>query len=157
MTKTLDTDIIQALSARCTDEMYASNFYRSASAWARDKGLDNLAKYFAEESNTEQIHLSELMDYLADWNAPTILELPAKCELGTTLPEILQYAYDMELKLGDAYNNMRRAILATDLFTYDFLSIYTSRQNEAIIEYNNLIKQREQSPSDLWFDKFCLS
>ena len=152
MTKSLAPDIAQALSERATSEMYASNFYRSASGWARNAGLSNTAKYFANEADQEQVHLSLLLDYLADWNVPTIPALPPPCDLPNTLGEILQYAYDMEYKLGEDYNTTRLAIQHTDLFTYDFLEFYTKRQTEAIIEYNDLIKKHSASTMDLWFD-----
>ena len=152
--KNLSNPIVTALSARAQDELYATLFYRALSGWCRDAGMANAATYFANEADDEQKHLQKLLDWCADWNVPITVPVPERCEPIVDFESALLKAYDMELNLGMAYNDLRRLIWTEDLFTYDFLAFFTDVQATSVIEYNDLLKQWEGSKAlgIIWFD-----
>lgn len=158
-TRNLNADIVRILSLRAQDEAYASTFYRAASGWCRDAGLNNSADYFAKEADDEQAHLQRLLDWLADWNEPIVVPPPSVVVRPSTLADILGKAYEMELALGDAYNQLRQLIWSQDLFTYDFLAFYTDVQARSVIEYNDLLKQYEgcKALGDIYFDRTIMA
>ena len=137
--KTLNDAVINAINARISDELTAHYFYNAAHNWCSDKNYKNATSFFAEETSNELEHAQKLQKYLVDWNATPLLENVTMNFEFTSLPDIIEKAYKLELDLLDNYVKDSQSIFGIDLTTFDFLQEFRKIQNDSVIEYSDLL------------------
>jgi ferritin len=139
----LNDAVASALNARIGDEYTAHFFYNAAHNWCMDKNYKNAAAFFAGETMAELEHAQKLQKYLVDWNCtPSLPKTETNFEF-TSLPDIIEKAYKLELDLFNKYVKDSQAIFGIDLSTFDFLQGYRQIQNDSVIEYSDLLAALE--------------
>lgn len=137
--KKLNDQTVSQLTDRLKDEYTAHFYYRSAANWCRNMNYKKAAAFFENESNTELEHATGLQEYMDDFNVqPEIPQTETDFKF-STLVDIINGAYDMELNLLNAYNKSSSELFTSDLTTFDFLQSYRTGQKEAVIEYSDLL------------------
>ena len=140
---TLGKETIQLLTDRLRDEYTAHYFYRNASNWCRGVGYKNAEAFFAKEAENELGHAKLLQDYMVDWNVqPTLPEIKPAIEF-ESLIDIVNKAYALEYGLYTSYNKDSVKLFQSDSTTFDFLQQLRTGQNEAVIEYSDLLNAAE--------------
>jgi ferritin len=139
----LNEAVANALNARIGDEYTAHYFYNSAHNWCMDKNYKNAAAFFAGETMSELEHAQKLQKYLVDWNCtPSLAQVETNFEF-TSLPDIIEKAYKLELDLFNKYIKDSQAIFGIDLATFDFLQGFRQTQSDSVVEYSDLLAALE--------------
>jgi len=139
----LGKETIQILTKRIADEYMAHYFYRNATNWCRGVGYKNAEAFFSKEAQNELEHAQKLQEYMVDWNIqPTLPEIEPKIEF-EGLIDIVNKAYAMEYGLYESYNSDSLKLFQSDITTFDFLQQFRQGQNEAVIEYSDLLNAAE--------------
>lgn len=141
--KQLEQFSVNELNARLKDEYMAFFFYRAASNWCENQGFSIAAKFFAEESDTENGHAKVIQDYLNGWNV--IPALPSvsipQSEFGG-LKDIITQAYGIEYALYEKYERSSINIFeANDVCTFDFLQQFRKIQTDSVREYSDMLNK----------------
>ena len=130
---------VRLLTDRLRDEYVAHYFYRSATNWCKGIGYNKAAAFFAEEAESELEHAKKLQTFLVDWNIePSLPSIKPNIQF-TDLIDIVNKAYVMEYALFDSYCKDSHTVFQTDINTYDFLTEFRKLQNDAVIEYSDLL------------------
>lgn len=160
--QTLPQKAIDILTARINDEQAAFYFYISASAWCRLNGYNKCAEYFSVESSNEEAHYKQLINFLSDWNVKVDFKVvgePAKNF--TSLQQIFEMAYEMEVQLYERYNANAIDIFPICQNTYLTLTEFVRVQNYSVIDANNyltkLYNYQQTDPSLVLFDEEVFS
>ena len=140
---TLNEAVVSTLNSRIGDEFTAHYFYNAAHNWCSDKNYKNAAAFFAGETANELEHAQKLQKYLVDWNAKPVLSAVTMNFDFTSLPDIIEKAYKLELDLFNKYVKDSQAIFGIDLSTFDFLQGYRQIQADSVIEYSDLLAALE--------------
>ena len=136
---TLSEKVIKILTDRIKDEYTAHYFYRAAANWCQDMNYAKAAEFFKAEAVDELTHAQALEEYMVDFNVqPEILPAPTKHSF-KNLIDIVNGAYEMELKLMKAYNQNSNDLFTEDITTFDVLGKFRKIQRNAVTEYNDLI------------------
>lgn len=131
----LNDVVVETINARIGDEYTAHYFYTAAHNWCVDANYENAAAFFKHEMEDELNHSHQLQKWLVDWNClPTIPEFKTAFTF-TSLPDIIEQAYRLELDLLDKYLEDSRSIFSVDLATFDFLRELREGQAGSVIEY----------------------
>lgn len=140
---TLSDVVVNTLNARIGDEYTAHYFYNAAHNWCADKNYKNAAAFFAGETASELEHAQKLQNYLVDWNCvPTLPKVEPNFKF-TSLPDIIEKAYQLELDLFNKYLKDSQSIFGIDLATFDFLQEFRNIQTTSVVEYSDLINALE--------------
>ena len=130
---------VRLLTDRLRDEYVAHYFYRSATNWCKGIGYNKAAAFFAEEAESELEHAKKLQTFLVDWNIePSLPSIKPNIQF-TDLIDIVNKAYVMEYALFDSYCKDSHTVFQTDINTFDFLTEFRKVQNDAVIEYSDLL------------------
>ena len=130
---------VRLLTDRLRDEYVAHYFYRSATNWCKGIGYIKAAAFFAEEAESELEHAKKLQTFLVDWNIePSLPSIKPNIQF-TDLVDIVNKAYVMEYSLFDSYCKDSHTVFQTDINTFDFLTEFRKVQNDAVIEYSDLL------------------
>lgn len=130
---------VRLLTDRLRDEYVAHYFYRSATNWCKGIGYNKAAAFFAEEAEAELEHAKKLQTFLVDWNIePSLPSIKPNIQF-TDLIDIVNKAYVMEYALFDSYCKDSHTVFQTDINTFDFLTEFRKLQNDAVIEYSDLL------------------
>lgn len=140
---TLNEAVVSTLNSRIGDELTAHYFYNAAHNWCMDKNYKNAMAFFAGETANELEHAQKLQKYLVDWNAKPVLPNVTMNFEFTSLPDIIEKAYELELDLFNKYVKDSQAIFGIDLSTFDFLQEFRIGQNNSVIEYSDLLAALE--------------
>jgi ferritin len=136
----LRSEIISLLNKRIGDEYTAHYFYRSAANWCKDRSYKKASAFFDAESHSELEHAEKIQNFLTDWNTIPTIPQPTQTNVKfNNLAEIVVQAYDMEFGLLQAYLETSKLALNLDLNTFDFLQELRKIQNDAVVEYADLI------------------
>lgn len=154
----LPAKAIKTITDRIEDEQRAFYFYLSAAAWCRLNGYECSARYFEVEMHGEEYHYKDLIMFLANWNSPVdfkpILD-PVKTF--SNLVDILEQAYNMELKLMGKYEDCSKEMFNVCQTTYLKVQDYIRTQNFAVIEADQYLKKvyefQKTDPGLMLFDK----
>ena len=135
----LSDKVIKILTDRIKDEYTAHYYYRAASNWCNDMNYQKAAEFFKNEAKDELKHAEKLQKYMTDFNI--IPEIPAAqiSHTFSSLEEIINGAYEMELGLMKSYNKDSHSVFADDITTFDILTEFRELQKGAVVEYNDLI------------------
>jgi ferritin len=137
--KALSPEITNMLCQRLCDEYTAHFFYRNAANWCRNMNYKKAAAYFEAEASSELDHAKGLQEYIVDFNVmPEIPQAKTEARI-SSLVDIINQAYGLELNLMNAYNANSSEVFSKDLTTFDFLQEYRTIQKEAVIEYSDLL------------------
>jgi len=137
--KTLAGETVTKLTDRLKDEYTAHFFYRNATNWCANEGYLNAAKFFEGEAESELDHAKGIQKYLVDYNLyPTMPAVKPTIQFANLI-DIINKAYALEYSLLEAYIKDSADLFATDLNTFDFLTGYRGFQNQAVIEYSDLL------------------
>ncbi len=137
--KSLLDSSVKLLTDRLRDEYVAHYFYRNATNWCKGIGYNKAAAFFAEEAETELEHAKKLQTFLVDWNVEPLMPAIKPNITFTDLIDIVNKAYSMEYALFDSYCKDSQAVFQTDINTFDFLTEFRGYQNQAVIEYSDLL------------------
>jgi len=140
--QTLPSEVIKLINERIYNELYAQRYYLAASNFCKLNGFDVAAEFYLAESVDEGVHAKILQDHLVGWN--TMPELPtiSTPEIGSTLNEVTEGAYQMEYDLLKLYEETMDAVedyTACEVFFIQFINI----QNQSVIEYADKLKKLE--------------
>jgi ferritin len=135
----LAPEIVSMLTQRLCDEYTAHFFYRNAANWCRNMNYKKAAAYFESEASSELDHAKGIQEYIVDFNVmPEIPQAPSDAKM-TSLVDIINQAYSLELNLMRDYNENSSEVFSKDLTTFDFLQGYRTIQKEAVVEYSDLL------------------
>lgn len=137
--KTLADQSVKILTDRLRDEYTAHYFYRNATNWCAGVGYVKAAAFFAKEAESELEHAMGIQKFLVDWNVEPLLPSIKPNIQFTDLIDIVNKAYAMEFGLFDAYCKNSTELFLKDINTFDFLTGYRNTQNNAVIEYSDLL------------------
>jgi ferritin len=135
----LDEETISLLNERIKDEYTAHYFYRSAANWCKNMNYKKAASFFDAEADSELTHAKGIQDYMADWNVIPNFGSDNDTREFSSLVDIINNAYEMELGLMNEYNKNSSTLFTNDLTTFDFLQDYRKIQKDAVIEYSDLL------------------
>jgi ferritin len=150
--KSLDDASIKILTDRLRDEYTAHYFYRNATNWCAGVGYAKAAAFFANESESELEHAAGIQKFLVDWNVDPLLPSIKPNIQFTDLIDIINKAYAMEYGLFDSYCKNSTELFNKDINTFDFLTKYRGIQNDAVIEYSDLLNAAMLINTDNKFD-----
>jgi ferritin len=137
--RTLNDVSVKILTDRLRDEYTAHYFYRNATNWCAGIGYLKAAAFFAAESVSELEHAMDIQKFLVDWNVDPLLPSIKPNIQFTDLIDIVNKSYAMENGLFESYCKNSTELFATDINTFDFLTKYRGIQNDAVIEYSDLL------------------
>ena len=137
--KSLLDSSVRVLTDRLRDEYVAHYFYRNATNWCKGVGYNKAATFFAAEAESELEHAKKLQTYLVDWNVQPLMPAIKPNITFTDLIDIVNKAYSMESGLFDSYCKDSHTVFQTDINTFDFLGEFREIQNQAVIEYSDLL------------------
>jgi len=137
--KALLDSSVKILTERLRDEYVAHYFYRNATNWCKGIGYNKAAAYFAEEAESELEHAKKLQTFLVDWNVEPLMPAIKPNITFVDLIDIVNKAYTMEYALFDSYCKDSHTVFQTDINTFDLLTKFRKIQNEAVIEYSDLL------------------
>ena len=66
----LNENVVDSLLEQWVEEKENSHTYLYIGSWMKNKGLDNLGRYFIDASKEEDDHASSIMNLLTDLNIP---------------------------------------------------------------------------------------
>jgi ferritin len=135
----LSDKVVKLLTERIKDEYVAHYFYRAATNWCNDMNYKKAASFFEKEASSELEHAENLQKYLTDFNIIPNIPPVKPSHTFTSLIDIINGAYEMELGLMKAYNENSHEVFSDDITTFDVLTKFRKIQKEAVIEYNDLI------------------
>lgn len=135
----LSDKVVKLLTERIKDEYVAHYYYRAATNWCNDMNYKKAAAFFEKEAVSELEHAEKLQKYLTDFNIIPNIPPVKPSHTFTSLIDIINGAYEMELGLMKAYNQDSHDIFAEDITTFDVLTKFRKIQKEAVVEYNDLI------------------
>lgn len=150
--RTLADTSVKILTDRLRDEYTAHYFYRNATNWCAGVGYVKAAAFFAAEADTELEHAEGIQKFLVDWNVNPLLPSIKPNIQFTDLIDIINKAYSLENGLLDSYCKNSNDLFTTDINTFDFLTTYRKFQNDAVIEYSDLLNAAELVNVDNKFD-----
>ena len=130
---------VKILTDRLRDEYTAHYFYRNATNWCAGIGYLKAAAFFAAESESELEHAKDIQKFLVDWNVDPLLPSIKPNIQFTDLIDIVNKSYAMENGLFESYCKDSVDLLVKDINTFDFLTKYRGIQNDAVIEYSDLL------------------
>jgi ferritin len=76
---------------------------------------------------------------MTDFNILPEMSKPEPNHNFDNLIDIIQTAYEFELKLMKSYNENSHSVFQDDLTTFDFLQQFRDIQRESVVEFNDLI------------------
>jgi ferritin len=135
----LSNSTIKILNERLKDEYYAHYLYRAAANWCHDQNYKKAAAFFDADANTELVHAGIIQKYMTDFNILPEMSKPEPNHNFDNLIDIIQTAYEFELKLMKSYNENSHSVFQDDLTTFDFLQQFRDIQRESVVEFNDLI------------------
>jgi len=135
----LSNTTIKILNERLKDEYYAHYLYRAAANWCHDQNYKKAAAFFDADANTELVHAGIIQKYMTDFNILPEMSKPEPNHNFDNLIDIIQTAYEFELKLMKSYNENSHSVFQDDLTTFDFLQQFRDIQRESVVEFNDLI------------------
>jgi len=135
----LSDKVVKLLTERIKDEYTAHYYYRAATNWCNDMNYKKAASFFEKESSSELEHADSIQKYLTDFNIIPNIPSVKPSHTFTSLVDIINGAYEMELSLMKAYNQNSHEVFVDDITTFDFLKKFRKIQKEAVVEYNDLI------------------
>ncbi len=135
----LSDKVVKLLTERIKDEYTAHYYYRAATNWCNDMNYKKAASFFEKESSSELEHAETLQKYLTDFNIIPNIPSVKPSHTFTSLVDVINGAYEMELGLMKAYNQNSHEVFVDDITTFDVLTKFRKIQKEAVIEYNDLI------------------
>ena len=130
---------IKILTDRLRDEYMAHYFYRNATNWCAGVGYNKAAAFFAEEAKAEMEHAEDIQKFLVDWNVDPLMPSIKANITFTNLIDIINKAYGIEYALFESYCKDSHSVFTADINTFDFLTGYRIKQNQAVIEYADLL------------------
>ncbi len=100
MAQPMDTSLVDALQAHLTLERNASAAYFAIAIWFAERELRGFARFFKQESTSEQIHASNFADYLiARGQTVTLHDIPAPRQSWDSIEEIIASCFQMEAEV----------------------------------------------------------
>ena len=97
MAEPMDIQLVEALHQHLTMERNASAQYFAASIWFAERELRGFAKYFRNESESEQKHASTFADYLIARGQNVVLEeLAAPSQSWESIEQVFSSSFLME-------------------------------------------------------------
>lgn len=135
----LSDKVVKLLTERIKDEYVAHYYYRAATNWCNDMNYKKASAFFEKEAVNELEHAEKLQKYLTDFNIIPNIPPVKPSHTFTSLIDIINGAYEMELGLMKAYNQDSQDIFTEDITTFDVLTKFRKIQKEAVVEYNDLI------------------
>ena len=139
----LSEEIITLLNERLGDEYQAHYLYTNAANWCNDQAYFNAAKFFEKEASSELDHAKKLEDFMVSWNIkPVIPQVTTKFYF-SSLPGIIEKAYQIEYDLYQKYNETSKKIFVKDITTFDFLGWFREIQRTSVAEYSVFLNALE--------------
>lgn len=135
----LSDKVTTILNSRLKDEYYAHYLYRAAANWCHDMNYKKASAFFDADAKTELEHAEIIQKYMTDFNVLPEFGKPEVNHKFNNLIDIINTAYEFELKLMRSYNKDSQAVFQEDLVTFDFLQQFRNIQRESVVEFNDLI------------------
>lgn len=129
---------VDTIQPRILDELNARYFYEAAMAWCKNNGYDKAAEYFRKEAEQENEHYLRWVKFLSDWNVAISFPTISPPIILSSLKDILEQAYSIELALFDSYSYNAKSSYDNPnllIMLWDYVKI----QNDSVIEYNDLL------------------
>ena len=131
--KILSSQVEEKLNELIGEELYAMYAYKAMANWCQDNGFLKAHPFFLEESSDEKSHAEILEQYLLDMGCVPKLEKIDKPESSfKTLYDVIYDAYDMEVALGEKYNDMALYCAKEDALTLTKVQEFIKIQTESI-------------------------
>ncbi len=141
--KTLPTKSISLLNARLVDEYNAYFFYRNSANWCKNANYKKAAAFFESESAGELEHAIGIQNYLTQWNLIPDMNFNMNAIQFSSLPDIINKAYDIEYTLLQKYSDDLKVLLDTDPSTFNFVQNYVQIQVGEVEEYSDYLNALE--------------
>lgn len=135
----INDDIVQIINARIGDEYSAHFLYNCASNWCNNAGYLKAGKFFQKESQSELDHAKKLQDFLVHWNLVPQIPQVETYHSFSSLVDVINQAYKIELDLYKKYDVDSRIVFQKDLPTFDFLSQFREIQRGSVAEFSDLL------------------
>lgn len=131
------------ISEAVYQELTASHTYKHLANYMQRIGYFGASKYFQNESANELEHYQKHVEFIN--NMGGVVSLPALEEITETfsaLKSAIQYAYNMELNLLQAYHLWYSTLLTKqEIITAQHLLQFIQIQQEAVGEYGDLLSR----------------
>lgn len=137
--QTLEPNEVAIIMPRIKDEIAARYTYEAAVAFCNSNGYEKASKYFANESTQENEHYKKWIQFLSDWNVKIEFPIIDTPPVFDSFIEILEFAYMMEYALLESYESDAVKMFPLCQAAYKLIQEYVQIQNDAVIEYNNLL------------------
>lgn len=128
----ISEEVAKLLNEQIRVEALSSAKYLALASWCDDKGLENSAEFFYEQSDEERSHMLKLFRYLQDVGAKAYSpEITAINHNFTSLREIFESALEQEVTVSKAIDKIVAACRnAQDFSTENFMQWFISEQIE---------------------------
>lgn len=149
---------IQPLNGQFTEavksEMIAKFFYTNVGTFLHNIGYKKMSAYFKAESDSEQAHAQEILDFCADWGM--IIPMPAMpfIETPQDVKSIFESAYSMEAGLYNDYCNYMNEAESIDRSAYSFFAKKVEDQRKSVAEYKDFLDQLDRYNGDFELEMF---
>ena len=113
--KLISDNLASVLSEQIGHEKYNANLYLFIGAFLKNKGFDNLAKFFEEQHKEETEHAIIIYNLMTDLNAPVIIPEIPKVELSfDSIVDIAQQYLKREILTTQSLNDIKKLAIDED-------------------------------------------
>lgn len=146
----IDDDCINILNFRIEQEEYSSRVYHSMSMYLNNKGYDNAAKRWQQDSEDEMVHASWAKDYLLDMGIqPKIPALKEPPQDYKGLPDVIRKSYDHEVLVTKQCQELAsHALKSGNHLLYQLALKYLKEQQEEMGKVTTYLDQLEAFGED---------
>lgn len=128
----IDSDVIQALQEQFNKERENSQVYSYASNICKNTSFDGFAKFFMKQSQQELDHAQMVADFLISKRVAPAYKVLDAVGLSSSLPELTQSVYKLEISTTDALEELYRVAEANE--EYQVCSFLVDMLKEQIEE-----------------------
>lgn len=137
--KLLSSKVESMLNELIGEELKAMYFYMATANWCQDAGYLKAFGFFREESADEKAHAEVLQLYILDMGCvPDLMDIDEPEADFTTLTDVINAAYEIEVELGKKYAKFAQELAATDGLTFTKIQEFTKIQTESIGFYGDI-------------------
>lgn len=142
----------QLINEQVGHEFSAFYQYIAVSTWCDAEALPECARYFAKQAEEERQHALKMVQFLNDVDCS--VEFPAIAKPISsfgTVEEVIQLAYDQELKVTDQIKAIYNAAAEhNDRVTQNFMQWFLEEQVEEVASMDTLLKISKRAGNDLF-------
>jgi ferritin len=113
--KLIPDELVSALQIQISHEKYNANLYLFIAGFLKNKGLDELGKFFLNQHDEETKHSLMIYELLTDLDAPVVIPEIDEVDLSfNSIMDIANAYLDREIATTDSLNEIKKLSIDKD-------------------------------------------